>query len=305
MQSHIQKKDSLSLKSGTLIQGKWNRHKYIVIRKLGSGTVGTVYLCRTNKQLVALKISEQALSLTTEANVLKALNKVQDTRLGPFLLDVDDWESHPGRRYAFYVMEYIHGQSLESFVKEHGSEWIGVFMVQILEQLETLHQAGWVFGDLKNDNLLITTSPTTVRFIDVGGTTKRGRSIKEYSEFYDRAYWLLGTREAEPSYDLFALVMVLLSIYYPQHFQRVNNSKQLILNKIANVPALHIYEQSLEKAIKGQYKRAEEMKKDLLQTIWKRQSKKQQQINRSSYFAQAAIISCISTVYYFLFHFLF
>src|SRR5699024_7632141 len=167
----------------------------------------------------------------------------------PFLIDVDDVEMPNGHTYSFYVMEYIHGRSMESFVRQHGSEWIGVFMIQLLDQLEQLHQSGWVFGDFKNDNLLVTSSPPTVRFIDVGGTTKIGRSIKEYSEFYDRAYWHLGTREATPNYDLFALVMVVLAIYYPKKFKRTTNSQQLIFQKLAAVPEIRLFRPILQKAI--------------------------------------------------------
>ena len=71
--------------------------------------IGTVYLCQMNKRLVALKISKQAMSLTAEVNVLKSLDKVnkvnkgkvQDQRLGPFLLDVDDFETGRWKHFFF------------------------------------------------------------------------------------------------------------------------------------------------------------------------------------------------------------
>lgn len=92
MQKNIQKNDSIVIKPGTVIVGKWNRHRYVVKRQIGAGMIGTVYLCQINKRLVALKVSKQSMSLTTEVNVLKSLNKVQvqDKSLGPFLIDVDD-----------------------------------------------------------------------------------------------------------------------------------------------------------------------------------------------------------------------
>lgn len=94
-------------------------------------------------------------------------------------------------------------------------------MVQLLEDLDQLHQAGWTFGDLKTDNILVESNPPRIRLVDVGGTTRMGRSIKEYTEFFDRGYWGLGTRKAEPSYDLFAVAMVFLHIYYPRRFERM------------------------------------------------------------------------------------
>lgn len=306
MQKNIQKKDSIVIRPGTVIVGKWNRNKYVVKRKLGAGMIGTVYLCQMNKRLVALKVSKQAMSLTAEVNVLKSLNKVQDKRLGPFLLDVDDFEAADGNTFSFYVMEYINGRSMESFVHQNGYEWLGVFLIQLLDQLEELHQSGWVFGDLKNDNLLIASSPPTIRFVDVGGTTKIGRSIKEYSEFYDRAYWHLGSREAEPSYDLFALVMVVLTVFYPKQFKRTDQSSQLIFQKIAAVSELKLFHSSFQKAITGKYKSAKEMKEELLQKMMKQQASYQRkQKQKSSYIIEALLITSISTVYYIISYFLF
>ncbi len=299
MAKNIQKKDSVGIRPGTVIQGKWNKKKYTVVRKIGAGMVGTVYLCRMQNQFIALKMSEQAISMTAEVNVLKSLNKVQDNRLGPFLLDVDDWEYQHNLIYSFYVMEYIHGISMEAFVKKNGFEWIGVFLIQLLDQLEGLHQAGWVFGDLKNDNILIASSPPQVRLIDVGGTTKRGRSIKEYSEFYDRAYWHLGAREAEPSYDLFAIVMVILAIFYPNKFKRNKDSKNLLLSKLNNIPELRLYQKSLQKAVLGKYSSARQMKDEIMQMMLKQQVKgKRRDNSQSTYLVEAFLILVASGAYY-------
>src|SRR5699024_10215824 len=134
-----------------------------------------------------------------EVNVLRSLKRVQDKYLGPYLLDVDDWESTDKQTYSFYVMEYINGVSLTNFLRTNGVEWIGIIMTRLLNQLHHLHKQGWIFGDLKAENIMIESQPLNVRFVDVGGTTKIGRSIKEYTEFYDRGYWEAGTRRAEPS----------------------------------------------------------------------------------------------------------
>ena len=306
MAKNLQKKDSFFIRQGTVIEGKWNKKKYIVERKIGAGMIGTVYLCRMRQRLVALKISEQSSSMTAEVNVLKSLNKVQDNRLGPFLLDVDDWEYDRDKMYSFYVMEYIKGVSIEKFVKQNGYEWIGVFLIQMLEQLEKLHQAGWVFGDLKNDNILIEGTSPIVRFIDVGGTTKIGRSVKEYSEFYDRAYWHLGTREAKPSYDLFAVVMVILAIFYPAKFKRSKDSKRLLLHKLHSISELKLYNQSLQKALLGKYVSARQMKDEIMHVLVKRQLKdKKKHKNSLTYLVESMYISMLSAIYYVVSQFIF
>src|SRR5690625_5631153 len=92
-------------------------------------------------------------------------------------------------------MKYIKREHINEYIFKNRPEWVRVFVIQILDQLEKLHASGWVFGDLKNENLLIEHQLQFARFIDVGGTTKIGKSIREYSEFYDRAYWGLRSEE--------------------------------------------------------------------------------------------------------------
>lgn len=271
------------LSQGTLIVGKWNKEQYIIKRKLGSGAVGSVYLCEYEGGHAALKISEQRTSMTVEVNVLKSLNKVQGHRLGPYLLDVDDWESPHGQTYSFYMMEYLQGTRLPTFVKQHGTEWIPVFILQLLEDLDQLHQVGWVFGDLKTDNLLVVSSPPRVRWVDVGGTTQVGRAIKEYTEFYDRGYWGLGTRKAEPSYDLFALVMVVLNIFYPDYFPKADQPGQTLLQKIQRIPLLRPYKQCLMKAVLGKYNSSSQMKADIIKILYKQQTRKRTNHQKESY----------------------
>lgn len=297
------RKHGVELRPGTYVQGKWHHEQYLIIKKLGSGTVGTVYLCEVNGKRAALKISEQSTSMTVEVNVLKALNKVQGNRLGPYLLAVDDWRTAGGKTYSFYVMEYLAGQSMEVFVRNNGSDWIGVFLFQLLDDLDRLHKNGWVFGDLKTENLLVLSSPPRIRWIDVGGTTQMGRAVKEYTEFHDRGYWGLGTRKAEPSYDLFALVMVLLTVFYPSRFLKTTDPEQIIFSKIDKVQELKPYKDCLKRAVLGKYSSSAAMKKDLISVLYSRQRRKLGQQNRRSkkvlpFFIESGGILLLATSYY-------
>lgn len=283
------KKHGIDLVPGTSIKGKWHKNHYLIKRKLGAGTVGTVYLCSVNGQDVALKLSHQDESIAVEVNVLKALKKAQGNRLGPSLLDVDDFIYCDQQTYSFYVMEYLRGESLTSFFNRKGKEWLGVLMIQLLEDLEQLHQLGWVFGDLKMDNLIVLSAPIKIRLLDVGGTTKRGRSIKEYTEFCDRGYWGLGTRKAEPSYDLFAFAMVFISIFYPKHFSKTNKPQQIIFKHMDAIPELKPYRTYLRKAILGKYQSSATMKKDLLHAVHASQNRKES-LNRLKSQAMTTLI---------------
>jgi serine/threonine protein kinase, bacterial len=266
--SGIKKSQVCNLLQGTKILGKWHKKPYKIVKELGSGATGSVYLAESPVGLVAVKIGLNSMTITSEVNVLKHFSKVQGQILGPSLIDVDDWVTHEGS-FPFYVMEYLDGQSLFSFVTGKGSEWIGILMVQLLGDLDRLHQAGWVFGDLKPDNLIVVNHPTRVRWLDVGGTTLLGRSIKEYTEFFDRGYWGLGTRKAEPSYDLFAVAMVMINICYQNRFEKNGEGLKQLKERIRSKPILRQYEAVLINALEGKYNNAQLMKKDIIDCISK------------------------------------
>ncbi|MBS4175757.1 protein kinase family protein [Bacillus sp. FJAT-49736] len=259
-------KNQYRFQSGTVITGKWNKNHYTLIRELGSGANGVVYLAEGRQGYIALKMSNDTMSITSEVNVLKSFSKVQGSTLGPSLLEIDDWEKQ-GKRVPFYVMEYIHGPDLLTFIQKKGHAWTGVLMLQLLKDLESLHREGWVFGDLKPENLIVTGPPTRIRCIDVGGTTLLGRAIKEYTEFFDRGYWQAGSRKAEPSYDLFAVAMVMINLYYPRRFSKQGTGLGQLKKVIREKPELAKYQDILCKAISSKYKSAIEMREDLLKIL--------------------------------------
>lgn len=269
------KKQGINLRPGSVLRGKWHNNQYTVLSELGKGAIGSVYLCQFNGKKVALKISDKGSSVTMEVNVLKTFQKVQGNRLGPSLLDVDDWIDPRGKQYSFYVMEYLRGKQLSTFIKTNGEEWLGILMLQLLGDLESLHKEGWVFGDLKTENLIVTYPAPRIRWIDVGGTTQIGRSIKEYTEFYDRGYWNLGSRKAEPSYDLFALAMIMIQHYHPRRFERGSSPKKTLMHKLNTTPPLSKYQPIIKKALIGHYQSSAEMKKELSSILMKQPNRQE------------------------------
>ncbi|WP_043931777.1 protein kinase domain-containing protein [Bacillus sp. EB01] len=263
MMNHTSK-NPCKLPPATVIEGKWHKQKYILLKELGEGANGVVYLTRYGNKKAALKISSNGLTVTSEVNVLKSFAKARGTALGPSLLDVDDWQG-PGGLLSFYVMEYIDGPCFDTFIANKGRDWIEVIFLQLLNDLDELHQSGWVFGDLKPDNLIIAGPPYRIRCIDVGGTTLAGRAIKEYTEFFDRGYWGMGSRKAEPSYDLFAAAMVFISIAYPKRFSKVGGGLKQLQEAIRQKKELIKYEPVLLKALKGEYPAARDMREALLE----------------------------------------
>ncbi|WP_417898388.1 serine/threonine-protein kinase [Bacillus haimaensis] len=269
MMNNTMKNQVGNLPQGTTIFGKWHQKSYTILKTLGYGATGYVYLTRSSSGLAALKISENSSSITSEVNVLRHFSKVRGFSLGPSLLDVDDWIMGNGQKvFSFYVMEYLEGEAFLTFIQNKGMEWAGILVLQLLTDLQTLHEEGWVFGDLKPDNLIVTANPPKVRLIDVGGTTIQGRAIKEFTEFFDRGYWGLGSRKAEPTYDLFAVAMIMIHTCYPKQFQKNGEGgiKQLSSYIHGNL-WLRKYEKVLVRALSGQYTSAAAMKREFLQAM--------------------------------------
>ena len=257
------KNPEVNFSPGDVIVGKWNKNQYVILRELGSGATGTVYLAKSNQAKVAVKVSHDTLSITSEVNVLKHLTKVQGKTLGPSFIEMDDWVSSQAS-LPFYVMEYVQGESLFVFMRQRKEEWFGILILQLLRDLSDLHKVGWVFGDLKPDNLLISGPPPKIRWLDVGGTTMVGRAVKEYTEFFDRGYWGMGSRKAEPSYDLFAVAMIIINYAYPKRFNKKEGGWQQLQKSIDQNRWLRKYRHVLYKALQGQYPSADEMREDLL-----------------------------------------
>lgn len=246
-----------------MIVGKWHGNKYMIMKELGYGANGVVYLAKYKSTQVALKMSENGMSITSEVNVLKSFAKVLGSALGPSLHDVDDWQSNRGQ-ISFYVMEYIQGPDLLAFISQKGKSWTIVLFLQLLNDLDKLHKNGWVFGDLKPENLIVTGPPPKVRCIDVGGTTIQGRAIKEFTEFYDRGYWGLGSRKAEPSYDLFSVAMMMINTAYPKRLNKTVGGISQLREAIRQRPELLPFEKVILKSLHGKYIGANQMRADLL-----------------------------------------
>ncbi len=263
--------DDFRLLPGTILHGKWHGKSYRLIRRLGSGAQGTVYLASTDQGIVAVKLAKDRGSLISEMNVLKRFSRLGGEPLGPCLYDTDDW-SGGGRTIAFCAMEYLRGKALNEALLQKSFDWTAVFLVQLLRQLKNLHNLGYVFGDLKPENLMLMDPGHQIRCLDFGGATRVGRSIREYTEFYDRGYWGLGTRKADPAYDLFACGMIMIYASLGHRFEKSAHPAQQLLHVIKTIPQLGPYQKIVTSALLGKYASADQMRRELLSQIMEKQN---------------------------------
>ena len=149
---------------------------YRVIKKLGSGAMGAVYLAEhpTIGKKVALKVIHSDLAENEEMlsrffNEARAVTQIGHSNI----VEVIDFGQSPDGD-NFIVMELLEGRSLGDVLKERPilplAEAIHI-ATQIADGLEASHQRGIIHRDLKPDNVYLITrynDPNYVKILDFG-----------------------------------------------------------------------------------------------------------------------------------------
>jgi serine/threonine protein kinase len=155
--------------------GKWRgliiNGKYHVLEHLGSGGMGSVFLCehKAMRRRVALKLlpPSQARDPSSverffrEARAVAALDHPNLVRAHD--IDRDD-------KHFFLVMEYVDGNSLQAIVAKNGPLDVmraANYIRQVALGLHQAHQAGLVHRDIKPGNLLLDRNGV-VKILDMG-----------------------------------------------------------------------------------------------------------------------------------------
>lgn len=152
--------------------------KYRIIRKLGEGGIGDVYLVEdiSLQKLYAMKEGPREMMLA-EADRMKTMS---DRRF-PYLVDVFETEDK-----GFVIMEYIEGPTLEEYIRKHApmsEQETLLIMRQLAGMLDYLHshRPAVIYLDLKPSNLVLQ-ADGGLRLIDFGSSLQGfGRLRTAYS----------------------------------------------------------------------------------------------------------------------------
>jgi len=130
--------------------------RYEIIRKLGQGSTGTVYLGRDPfiKRYVAIKMSYPAYDRTrdrffVEAQAAGRLNH-------PYIVAVYDVGVY--ERFCYMTMEYIEGSTLKKFCHKHSLlplKRAVEIIVGVCIALDYAHKQGVVHKDIKPSNIML------------------------------------------------------------------------------------------------------------------------------------------------------
>jgi len=131
-------------------------NKYKVIKKLGTGGAGTVYLVLDeNDKEIALKLlnknfkQSRVRRLKKEFSIMKSLNHEN-------IVEVYDFDYDKSLGSYYFTLEYIYGGNFNSFNRENDSTDILIkSFYQLLKGLNYLHFNNNIHYDLSDNNVLV------------------------------------------------------------------------------------------------------------------------------------------------------
>jgi serine/threonine protein kinase len=146
--------------SPRIVEGQIVENKYEIIKELGKGGMGQVFLGRdlTLNRLVAVKclnpeIAEKAAARRRFLDEGRSLAKAAHPNL-PTIHYLGKDNDPP-----YMVMEFIEGDSLEKILKQHGPMQTDVavpIFLEVLDGIKHAHGKGVVHRDIKPSNILLT-----------------------------------------------------------------------------------------------------------------------------------------------------
>ena len=159
--------------------------KYKVIRKIGQGSFGRIYICQDiiSNEFYAMKVEQ----ISTLNRVLETESKYLNYLRGFGIPELIFF----GREEKYFILiETLLGKSLENLYSEsHGNfniKDVCMIGIQILDRLEYIHNKNIIHRDIKPDNFVIgkNEDKNTIFMIDFG-LAKRYRNplTQEHIQF--------------------------------------------------------------------------------------------------------------------------
>jgi len=150
--------------------------RYEIVRELGKGAMGVVYLARDPRvdRLVAIKMLQPAGGMTPDQlhelqhrflNEAKAAGRLDH----PNVVSVLDADEAPGDGSAYLVMTYVEGRELRDLLAEKLShERLLAILADIAAGLDHAHARGVIHRDVKPANVLVETASGRAMLTDFG-----------------------------------------------------------------------------------------------------------------------------------------
>lgn len=215
------------------IHGRWSGKSYTPVKKLGAGGIGEIYLVTDEHgDSFAMKISRDLVGITKEYG---SLGKFSHMYFVPRVYELDDFQ-RDDKLYHFFVMEYIKGYTLREAVSKEGLSFGSKLDIAriIADILKGINDQGYVYTDLKLENIMIDRKNNLIRLIDFGSITPIGERVREYTSMYDRSSWNAGSMKADKAYQVFSLAMLLISMLLVKDINPDRESLAAVMGRLKN-----------------------------------------------------------------------
>lgn len=195
------------LAAGSVVAGR-----YEIVKSLGSGGMGSVYLCKDrvlNEDQVAIKILHNDLA-ADEQQTKRFLREVQLIRKINHRNVVRTFDIGVDGSHMYFTMEYIPGKPLEELIEKGKVKMneVGPLLINIAEGLDAIHQAGVIHRDLKPANVMVM-DDGSIKITDFGVARPEDSNLTAHDEiigsvlFMAPEIWL--GKKLTPAIDLYAL----------------------------------------------------------------------------------------------------
>ena len=225
---------------------------YTIEREIGEGGMSHVYLARHEllKRPTAVKVLKMAIASDEVVTRFEREAKLSSQLTHPNTIEIYDYgRTRDGTFY--YAMEYLHGISLEEFVRRHGPLPVSR-AVHALRQacgsLREAHARGLVHRDVKPQNLMLCVRGglyDVVKVLDFGLVKEmhnpHTRDITQYAKVLGTPLYMAPERlrnpaDADARADIYALGAVAFFLLTGKHVFEAATDHDLVY-QILNTPA--------------------------------------------------------------------
>jgi len=140
--------------------------RYEIVRLIGRGAMGAVYVARQMSvdREVALKIMDEAAIKGGNESIQRFYREARNaSRLSdPHIVKVHDFGVDEALRLPYIVMERVEGETLGDLLKRRGPLPLGetcTMLAQVARALSAAHDLGIIHRDLKPDNIMVRQMP--------------------------------------------------------------------------------------------------------------------------------------------------
>jgi WD40 repeat protein/serine/threonine protein kinase len=150
---------------------------YQILRQLGRGAMGVVYLARDERlnRLVALKFMAAHFNFDQARSVVRAEAEIIARLKHPHIVQV--YEFGEERNEPFLALEYIDGETLQDRMLREplSTRKAAELVLQLAHAIHHAHTQGIIHRDLKPANVLLAAEPATVTNLLAADSARRDR----------------------------------------------------------------------------------------------------------------------------------